>query len=170
MSTLEECDSHTASLAFREGVIQGTKMHRSLVKIPPVDMREVMARADGIIRLEEEELTQSKCATSIIGIPKPPSEQKVETKRYSLRQEPSNGPKQSRPFTRLTVSLAKLFHKNKGQGIFRTPPAISESPEKQDRNKIWPIITTLDTLLMSAESQVSGGGNAEKVNVILVPC
>ncbi|CAL9018256.1 unnamed protein product [Prunus brigantina] len=57
MFTLEECDSYTASLAFHEGVILGTEMYRSLVKTPPVDMREVMARADGIIRLEEEELT-----------------------------------------------------------------------------------------------------------------
>ncbi|XP_034198578.1 uncharacterized protein LOC117614016 [Prunus dulcis] len=136
MSTLEKCDSHTASLAFREEVIPGTKMHRSLVKITPVDIREVMAQANGIIKLEEEELTQSKHATSTIAIPKPPSEQKVETKRYSLRQEPSNGPRQSQPFSRLTMSLAKLFHENKGNGIFRTPPAIRESPEKRDRNKM----------------------------------
>lgn len=47
-------------------------MHRSLVKSPLVDMREVMARADGIIRLEEEELTQSKRATITIAVPKPP--------------------------------------------------------------------------------------------------
>ncbi|CAN6675505.1 unnamed protein product [Malus baccata var. baccata] len=66
MSTLEECDSHTASLAFREGVFPGTKMHRSLIETPPLDMREVMARADGIIRLEEEELIQSKQATATI--------------------------------------------------------------------------------------------------------
>ncbi|XP_070675843.1 uncharacterized protein [Malus domestica] len=66
MSTLEECDSHTASLAFREGVLPGTKMRRSLVETPPLDMREVMARADGIIRLEEEELIQSKQATATI--------------------------------------------------------------------------------------------------------
>ncbi|XP_021803037.1 uncharacterized protein LOC110747146 [Prunus avium] len=136
MSTLEECDSHIASLAFREGVIPRTKLHRSLVKTPPVDMREVMARADGIIRLEEEELTQSKRTTSTIATPKPAPEQKAETKQYSSRQEFSNGPKQSRPFTRLTVSLAKLFHENKGKGIFRTPPVIHESPEKRDRNKM----------------------------------
>ncbi|XP_020424526.1 uncharacterized protein LOC109950370 [Prunus persica] len=74
MSTLEKCNSHTASLAFLEGVIPRTKMDRSVVKTPPV------ARVDGIIRLEEEELTQSKRATSTIAIPKPPSEQKVETK------------------------------------------------------------------------------------------
>ncbi|CAL9012804.1 unnamed protein product [Prunus brigantina] len=120
----------------KNGVIPGTKMHRSLVKTPPVDMRELMARADGIIRLEEEELTQSKRATSTIAIRKPSLEQKVEMKRYSSSQEPSNGPKQSQPFTRLTVSLAKLFHENKGKGIFRTPPAIHESPEKQDMNKM----------------------------------
>ncbi|XP_021801470.1 uncharacterized protein LOC110745657 [Prunus avium] len=95
-----------------------------------------MALADGIIRLEEEELTQSKRTTSTIATPKPPPEQKAETKRYSLKQEFSNGPKQSRPFTRITVSLAKLFHENKGKGIFRTPPAIRESPEKCDRNKM----------------------------------
>ncbi|CAL2271067.1 unnamed protein product [Prunus armeniaca] len=95
-----------------------------------------MARADGIIKLEEEEFTHSQRPTSTIAIPKPPPEQKVETKRYSSRQEPSNRPKQSRPFTRLIVSLAKLFHENKGKGIFRTPPAIRESPEKRDRNKM----------------------------------
>ncbi|XP_034225507.1 uncharacterized protein LOC117635270 [Prunus dulcis] len=67
---------------------------------------------------------------------KTPSKQKVETKRYSLRQEPSNGPRQSRPFTRVTVSLAKVFHENKGKGIFRKPPAIRESPKKRDRNKM----------------------------------
>ncbi|XP_008238327.1 PREDICTED: uncharacterized protein LOC103336975 [Prunus mume] len=126
ISTLEECDSHTASLAFCEGVIPGTKMHKFLVKTPLVDMREMMARADGIIRLEEEELTQSKRATSTIAIPKPSSKQKVETKRYSSRQEPSNGTKQSEPFTRLTVNLA----------IFRTPPTISKSIEKRDMNKM----------------------------------
>ncbi|CAB4286862.1 unnamed protein product [Prunus armeniaca] len=111
-------------------------MHRSLRKTPPVDMREVMARADGVIRLQEEKLTQSKRATSTIAVPKPLPEQKMETRRYPLRQESNNGPMQSRPFTRLTVSLAKLFHKNKGKGIFRTPPAIRESPNKQDRNKM----------------------------------
>ncbi|XP_068335404.1 uncharacterized protein [Pyrus communis] len=66
MSTLEECDSHTASLAFLEGVLPGTKMRRSLIEIPPLDMKEVMARADGIIRLKEDELTQSKQATATI--------------------------------------------------------------------------------------------------------
>ncbi|XP_068329224.1 uncharacterized protein [Pyrus communis] len=66
MSTLEECDSHTASLAFREGVLPGTKMRRSLIEIPPLNMWEVMARADGIIRLEENELIQSKQATATI--------------------------------------------------------------------------------------------------------
>ncbi|CAL9011591.1 unnamed protein product [Prunus brigantina] len=35
------------------------------------------------------------------------------------------------------VSLAKLFHENKGKGIFRTPPAIRESLEKRDRNKMY---------------------------------
>ncbi|KAM1356596.1 hypothetical protein ACFX2H_030508 [Malus domestica] len=43
MSTLEECDSHTAYLAFREGVLLGTKMPRSLIETPLLDMREVMA-------------------------------------------------------------------------------------------------------------------------------
>ncbi|KAM2463594.1 hypothetical protein COP1_002990 [Malus domestica] len=43
MSTLEECDSHTAALAFREGVLPGTKMRRSLIETPPLDMREVIA-------------------------------------------------------------------------------------------------------------------------------
>ncbi|CAB4264419.1 unnamed protein product [Prunus armeniaca] len=52
MSTLETYDSHTASLAFRKGVTPGTKMHKSLVKTPPLDMREVLVQADGIIRLE----------------------------------------------------------------------------------------------------------------------
>ncbi|CAN6693701.1 unnamed protein product [Malus baccata var. baccata] len=66
MSTLEECDSHTASLAFREGVLPGTKMRRSLIETPPLNMREVMARANGIIRLEEDELIQSKQATATI--------------------------------------------------------------------------------------------------------
>ncbi|CAN6718734.1 unnamed protein product [Malus baccata var. baccata] len=66
MSTLEECDSYTASLAFREGVLPRTKMCRSLIETPPLDMREVMARADGIIRLEEKELIQSKQATTTI--------------------------------------------------------------------------------------------------------
>ncbi|CAN6705951.1 unnamed protein product [Malus baccata var. baccata] len=66
MSTLAECDSHTASLAFREGALPGTKMRRSLIETPPLDMREVMARADGIIRLEEEEFIQSKQPTVTI--------------------------------------------------------------------------------------------------------
>nr|XP_028964702.1 uncharacterized protein LOC114827174 [Malus domestica] len=66
MSTLEECDFHNAALAFREGVLPGSKMRRSLIETPLLDMRKVMARADGIIRLEEEEFIQSKRATVTI--------------------------------------------------------------------------------------------------------
>ncbi|CAN6713097.1 unnamed protein product [Malus baccata var. baccata] len=66
ISTLAECDSHTASLAFREGALPGTKMRRSLIETPPLNMREVMARANGIIRLEEEEFIQSKQSTATI--------------------------------------------------------------------------------------------------------
>ncbi|CAB4269365.1 unnamed protein product [Prunus armeniaca] len=43
ISTLETYDSHTVSLAFLEGVTPRTKMHKSLVKTPPLDMREVLA-------------------------------------------------------------------------------------------------------------------------------
>ncbi|CAN6713089.1 unnamed protein product [Malus baccata var. baccata] len=41
-------------------------MTRSMIETPPLNMREVMVRDDGIIRLEEEELIQSKQATVTI--------------------------------------------------------------------------------------------------------
>lgn len=66
MSILETYDLHIASLEFCEEVTPGTKMHKSFVKIPPIDMREVLARADGIIRLEEEEFVLSKRTTATI--------------------------------------------------------------------------------------------------------
>ncbi|XP_050160600.1 uncharacterized protein LOC126634149 [Malus sylvestris] len=92
MSTLEECDSHTAVLAFREGVLPGTKMRRSLIETPPLDMREVMARADGIIRLEEEELIQSKRATATIAA------SPADTTALTLK--PTAQPRQERRFSR----------------------------------------------------------------------
>ncbi|XP_021801928.1 uncharacterized protein LOC110746041 [Prunus avium] len=135
MSTLETYDSHTASLAFREGVTPGTKMHKSLVKTPPLDMREVLARADGIIRLEEEELALSMRTTAAISTPKHPYEMiqgpRTNFPNGSLR----NQARTNSPPTKLTVSLAKLFHENKGKGIFRTPPTLREPPEKRDRSK-----------------------------------
>ncbi|KAI5344546.1 hypothetical protein L3X38_012423 [Prunus dulcis] len=70
MSTLETYDSHTVSLTFRKGVTLGTKMHKSLVKTPPLDMREVLTRVDGIIRLEEEELALSRRTAATISTPK----------------------------------------------------------------------------------------------------
>ncbi|KAM1204946.1 hypothetical protein ACFX2G_005916 [Malus domestica] len=92
MYTLKECDSHNASLAFREGVLPRTKMRRSLIKTPPLDMREVMARADGIIRLEEKELIQSKRATATI-VASPAG-----TAAPTLK--PTAQPRQERRFTR----------------------------------------------------------------------
>ncbi|CAN6718345.1 unnamed protein product [Malus baccata var. baccata] len=131
MSTLEECESHTAALAFREGVLPGTKMCRSLIETPPLDMREVMARADGIIRLEEEELIQSKRATATIAafpadttvLTLKPTAQPRQERRFS-RDSKDGFSERSRldsPNTKLTVSLGKIFHENKGKGIFRTP-------------------------------------------------
>ncbi|KAK9912526.1 hypothetical protein M0R45_036388 [Rubus argutus] len=60
MAKLGECDTHYAAIAFREGLIPGGKMHQSLIKRPPQDMRDVLSRAEGKIRLEEEEKTQAK--------------------------------------------------------------------------------------------------------------
>lgn len=137
MSTLDECDSHTGSLAFCEWVIPETKMHRSWVKTLLVDMSEVMAQVNRVIRQEEEELTQSKRTTSTIAALNPPLEQKEEMKWYFSRRESSNGSKWNWPFTKLTVSLAKLLNENKGKWIFRTPLTICESPKKWDRKKMW---------------------------------
>ncbi|XP_070682894.1 uncharacterized protein [Malus domestica] len=133
MSTLEECDSHTAALAFREGVLPGTKMRRSLIETPPLDMREVMARADGIIRLEEKELIQSKRATATIAA------SLADTTALTLK--PTAQPRQERsrldrPNTKLTVSMGKNFYENKGKGIFRAQIPIRTPLEKQDRNKM----------------------------------
>ncbi|CAB4269254.1 unnamed protein product [Prunus armeniaca] len=74
MSTLETYDFHTALLTFYKGVMPGIKMHKSLVKTPPFDMREVLARADGIIILDEEELALSKRTAASISALKHPYE------------------------------------------------------------------------------------------------
>ncbi|CAB4269878.1 unnamed protein product [Prunus armeniaca] len=57
MSTLETHDSHTALLAFREGVTLGTKMHKSLVKTPYLDIREVLMES---FDLKRKKLVQCK--------------------------------------------------------------------------------------------------------------
>ncbi|KAM0975589.1 hypothetical protein FF1_018641 [Malus domestica] len=125
MSTLEECDSHTAALAFQEGVLPGTKMRRSLIETPPLDMREVMAQADGTIRLKEEELIQSKRATAIIAaspadttaLTLKPTAQPRQERRFS--RDPNDGfnerSRLDRPNTKLTVNLGKKFHENRGK-------------------------------------------------------
>ena len=121
-------------------------MRRSLIETLPLDMREVMARADGIIRLEEEELIQSKRAIAAIVVS--PADTTAPTLKPTIqpRQEGrfSSDPKDGfnersrpdRPHTKLTVSLGKIFHENKGKGIFRAPAPIRTPLEKQDRNKM----------------------------------
>ncbi|KAM2403236.1 hypothetical protein ACFX1X_031020 [Malus domestica] len=128
MSTLEECDSHTAYLAFRERVLLGTKMRRSLIETPLLDMREVMAQVDGIIRLEEEELIQSKRATATIAA------SPMGTAALTLK--PMAQLRLDRPNTKLTVSLGKIFHENKGKRIFHAPAPIRTPLKKRDRNKM----------------------------------
>ncbi|CAL9001705.1 unnamed protein product [Prunus brigantina] len=133
MSTLETYDSHTASLAFHKGVTPGTKMHKSLVKTPPLDMREVLAQADGIIRLEEEELALSKCTAATISTPKH-SYETIQGPRTNFQSgNLRNQARTNSPPTKLIVSLAKLFHENKGKGIFRTTSTLWDLPEKRDR-------------------------------------
>ncbi|CAL9025876.1 unnamed protein product [Prunus brigantina] len=118
MSTLETYDSHIASLAFREGVMPGTEMHKSLVKTPPLDMREALAWADGIIKLEEEELALSKRIVAAISAPKHPYETIQGPRTNFPNVNLRNQARTNSPPTKLTVSLAKIFHENKGKGIF----------------------------------------------------
>ncbi|CAB4298767.1 unnamed protein product [Prunus armeniaca] len=118
MSTLETYDSHIASLAFREEVTSITKMHKSLVKTPPLDMREVLARADGIIRLKEEELALLKRTTATISAPKHPYETIQGPRTIFSSGNLRNQARTNSPPTKLIVNLAKLFHENKGKGIF----------------------------------------------------
>ncbi|CAB4263234.1 unnamed protein product [Prunus armeniaca] len=96
-------------------------MHKSLVQTPPLDMWEVLALVDGIIRLEEEEFALSKGIAATISAPKHPYEiiQGLGTNfpNGSLR----NQARTNSPPAKLTVSLAKLFHGNKGKTL-REPP------------------------------------------------
>ncbi|CAB4293955.1 unnamed protein product [Prunus armeniaca] len=90
-------------------------MHKSLVKTPPLDMWEVQALADGIIKLEEEEFALSKGTAATISAPKHPYEMiqgpRTNFPNGSLRNQARN----NSPPAKLTVSLAKLFHENKGK-------------------------------------------------------
>ncbi|KAM2080624.1 hypothetical protein ACFX1T_034374 [Malus domestica] len=105
-----------------------------------------MARADGIIRLEDEELIQSKRATATIAaspadtttLTLKPTAQPRQERRFSRDPKDwfSERSRLDRPNTKLTVSLGKIFHENKGKGIFRAAAPIRTSLEKRDRNKM----------------------------------
>ncbi|XP_059658756.1 uncharacterized protein LOC132305090 [Cornus florida] len=130
-----ECHPSTAVQAFKLAMIRGTSFHTSLVVNTPQTMDELNEKADGFVRLEEEEAANAR-KTSIIS-----TEEKSKAK---IRQKPAPSqrqipwtaekrPREEELVTPLKVTLARLYQENKDK--FRPPLPIRQPLEQRDKSK-----------------------------------
>ncbi|XP_059658736.1 uncharacterized protein LOC132305065 [Cornus florida] len=113
----------------------GTPFHTSLVVNTPKTMDELNERADGFIRLEEEEAANSR-KTSIISTEEK-SKAKIQQKQAQPQRHPSwkaeKRPREEESVTPLRVTLSRLYQENKDK--FRPPLPIRQPLEQRDQTK-----------------------------------
>ncbi|XP_059663881.1 uncharacterized protein LOC132309606 [Cornus florida] len=120
-SMVIECHPSTAVQAFKLAMNRGTPFHTNLVVNTPKTMDELNERADGFVRLEEEEAANSR-KTSIISTEEK-SKAKIRQKQAQPQRHPSwkveKRPREEESVTPLRVTLARLYQENKDK--FRPP-------------------------------------------------
>ncbi|XP_059639567.1 uncharacterized protein LOC132281936 [Cornus florida] len=134
-SMVIECHPSTAVQAFKLAMTRGTPFHISLVVNTPKTMDELNKRADGFVRLEEEEATNAR-KISIISI-KEKTKAKIRQKQVQPQRQTSwkskKRPKEEELVTPLKVTLARLYQENKDK--FRSPLPIRQPLEQRDQSK-----------------------------------
>ncbi|XP_059627458.1 uncharacterized protein LOC132270289 [Cornus florida] len=127
-SMVIECHPSTAVQAFILAMTRGTPFHISLVVNMPKTMDELNERADGYVRLEEEEAANAR-KTSVIS-----TEDKTKAKIRQKQVQPQRSawksekrPREEELVTPLKVTLARLYQENKDK--FRPPLPIRQPLE-----------------------------------------
>ncbi|XP_059644927.1 uncharacterized protein LOC132286586 [Cornus florida] len=134
-SIVIECHPTMAVQAFKLAMTRCTPFHTSLVVNTPKTMDELNERADGFVRLEEEEAANAQ-KTSIISI-----EEKTKAKIKQKQAQPQcqtlwkadKRPREEELITSLKVTLARLYQENKDK--FRPPLPIWQPLEQRDQTK-----------------------------------
>ncbi|XP_059639241.1 uncharacterized protein LOC132281564 [Cornus florida] len=120
-SMVMECHQSTAVQAFKLAMKRETPFHTSLVVNTPRTMDELNEKADGFVRLEEEEAANSR-KTSIISMEEK-SKAKIRQKQAQPQHHPSwkaeKRPREEESITPLRVTLARLYQESKDK--FRPP-------------------------------------------------
>ncbi|XP_059663763.1 uncharacterized protein LOC132309475 [Cornus florida] len=127
-SMVMECHPSTAIQVFKLAMNRGTPFHISLVVNTPKTMDELNERADGFVRLEEEEAANAR-KTSIISTEEK-SKAKIRQKQAPQRQtswKAEKRPREEESFTPLKITLARLYQENKDK--FRPPLPIRQPLE-----------------------------------------
>ncbi|XP_059639789.1 uncharacterized protein LOC132282191 [Cornus florida] len=124
-SMVIECHPSMAVQAFILAMNRGTPFHTSLVVNTPRTMDELNERADGFVRLEEEEAAKAR-KTFVIS-----TEEKTKAKIKQKQVQPQRSswksekrPREEELITPLTVTLARLYQENKDK--FRPPLPIRQ--------------------------------------------
>ncbi|XP_059663841.1 uncharacterized protein LOC132309565 [Cornus florida] len=117
------------------GMNRGTSFHTSLVVNTPKTMDELNERADGFVRLEEEETVNAR-KTSIISTEEK-SKAKIRQKQAPLPRQTSwktvKRPREEEMITPLKVTLARLYQGNKDK--FRPSLPIRQPFKQRDQSK-----------------------------------
>ncbi|XP_062080216.1 uncharacterized protein LOC133784968 [Humulus lupulus] len=142
---IHDVEPTTTANLFVKSLQVGSLLHENLTMIPPYDMADIQARAEGVFRdFEYREHAQKK--TSLISTPppnnpSPPSKGDDKSKRHE--SEPSKGekrPRTSRDPPRFssfeyTIPQEVIYEENKEWPIWREPYKITTPPERRDKNR-----------------------------------
>ncbi|XP_059629676.1 uncharacterized protein LOC132272569 [Cornus florida] len=134
-SMVIECHPSAAVQTFKLAMTRGTPFYTSLVVNTPKTMDELNERADGFVRLEEEEAANAG-KTSIISTEEK-SKVKIRQKQVPTQCQTSwkaeKGPREDVLVTPFKVTLARLYQENKDK--FHPPLPIRQPLEQRDQSK-----------------------------------
>ncbi|XP_059658486.1 uncharacterized protein LOC132304783 [Cornus florida] len=130
-----ECHPFTAVQAFKLAMTRGTPFHTSLMVNTPQTMDKLNEKANGFVRLEEEEAANAR-KTSIIS-----TKEKSKAKILQIHAPPQRQtswkaqkrPREEELITPLKVTLVKPYQENKDK--FRPPLPIRQPLEQRNQSK-----------------------------------
>ncbi|KAK1270184.1 hypothetical protein QJS04_geneDACA004452 [Acorus gramineus] len=126
MTQVNDCDPRTAAMAFRSRLVATGNFYESLVRMPPIDMADILSQVDGYLRLEEDAALANRKVTTPISVtptPKggttskkpPPGPTKKGDAATSAGRTPRGSNVKSTP---LTVPIGHVWKENRDKGFF----------------------------------------------------
>ncbi|XP_062020992.1 uncharacterized protein LOC133737465 [Rosa rugosa] len=132
------CDPQFAAIAFREGLLFGTPLCKSLLRDPPKDMDDIITRVQGEIIIEKAKEAREAQLTAVV------TSREVEWNNTKNDiQSDKGGKPQDYPLEEwFTIHPVTIYKRHDHEGIFEKPPPQPEASDEVERSRYCPLHET----------------------------